>query len=281
MKKLITAVITVTACAALCAVVWPRSSGVGSLPAEPVKTAASAKIEARSEEKLQILFTADNPAPVLETVVESEPPKTEISAEKETEKLAPTQTAQSVKPVASSFEPHNGDVRVVDGEKQVYLLGFGWIKDEGGGSVGTTVGNPDDELTGNKVGVMGGGTSVDGKGDINKMVGIMGSGDAPDNSNPVPGTKKYIDGVLHVWVPGFGYVPHSGDNVVTYADDMYESGVKIGIMGDDEPPSRVATTLTTEQPEPTGDVIYVPLQPPVTKDTTPPAFKPNGEPYNP
>ncbi len=30
-----------------------------------------------------------------------------------------------------------GDVRVVDGERQVYIDGFGWIKDEGGGSVGT------------------------------------------------------------------------------------------------------------------------------------------------
>lgn len=55
---------------------------------------------------------------------------------------------------------------------------------------------------GNKVGIMGGGTTVDGKGDINKLVGIMGSGDAPANSDPAPGTKKYIDGVLHVWVPG-------------------------------------------------------------------------------
>lgn len=66
------------------------------------------------------------------------------------------QTVQSTKPTASSSEPHNGDVRVVNGEKQVYILGFGWIKDEGGGSVGTMVGNPGDKLTGNKVGIMGG-----------------------------------------------------------------------------------------------------------------------------
>ena len=36
---------------------------------------------------------------------------------------------------------------------------------------GTTVENPGDELTGNN----GGGTTVHGKGDINKQIGIMGS----------------------------------------------------------------------------------------------------------
>lgn len=109
----------------------------------------------------------------------------------------------------------------------------------------------------------------------------MGGGDAPANSNSVPGTKKYIDGILHVWVPGFEYVPHSGDNIVTYAEDMYESGVKIGITGGDEyAPSNISPP-TYGEPEPTGDVIYAPIQPTVTKDSTPPAYKPNGEPYNP
>jgi hypothetical protein len=100
-----------------------------------VKTAVNAEIEVRSEETPHIFISADAPAPEAEPVVESEPTKTEITAEKETKKPAPTQTAQAVKPTASSSEPRNGDVRVVDGEKQVYLLGFGWIKDEGGGSV--------------------------------------------------------------------------------------------------------------------------------------------------
>jgi hypothetical protein len=109
----------------------------------------------------------------------------------------------------------------------------------------------------------------------------MGGGDAPTNSNPTPGTKKYIDGVLHVWVPGFGYVPHSGDNIITNPEDMYESGVKIGIMGRDECPTGESSAPPAEQPEPTGDVIYTELQPPVTKDSIPPAYKPNGEPYQP
>ena len=33
------------------------------------------------------------------------------------------------------------------------------------------------------------------------------------------------------WVPGFGYVKNGGSNVCYYAEDMYENGNKIGIMG--------------------------------------------------
>ena len=34
-----------------------------------------------------------------------------------------------------------------------------------------------------------------------------------------------------VYVPGFGYITPSGPNTITEADDMYENGNKIGIMG--------------------------------------------------
>lgn len=280
MKKQIIAGMTIIVFVGLCATVWPRSTKVEDLPAVPVKSPAIAEIEARSEEISETFISADNPAPEAEPATESEPPKMDITSEKETEKPTPAQTAQQVKLTTSSSEPHNGDVCVIDGEKQVYLLGFGWIKDEGA-NIGTMVGNPGDELTGHKVGIMGSGTTVDGEGDINKMVGIMGGGDAPANSNPIPGTKKYIDGVLHVWVSGFGYVPYSGANVGTVAEDMYENGNKIGIMGGDDCPSSAPASPPAEQPEITGDVIYTELQPPVTKNSTPPAYKPNGEPYNP
>ena len=241
MEKQITAGIAVIACVTLCAAVWPRSSEVGDLLAEPVKAAVNAEIEARSEETPQILLSADTPAPVVEPVVESEPTETKITAEKETEKPAPTQTAQQAKPSASSSEPHNGDVRVAYGEKQVYLLGFGWIKDEGGGSVRTIA--EDMYENGNKIGVMGGGTMVGNPGDklTGNKVGIMG-----------------------------GTVGSDGD-----------ISKQVGIMGGDECPSSTPTSPPAEQPEITGDVIYVLLQPPVTKDSTPPAYKPNGEPYNP
>ncbi len=219
MKKTI-AGIGIIACAALCAAVWPRSVEVEDLPAEPVKTAVSAEIEVRAEKVPHIFISADMPTPVAEAVTESKSTKIEVTAEEKTEP-APKPISKSA-PV--STEPKSGDRTVIDGKPHVWIPGFGWIVDEGGGSVGTMVGNPGDQLTGNKV-------------------GIMGSG--------------------------------------TVAEDMYESGHKIGIMGDDESASSSTSPPTYAEPEITGDVIYVPLQPPVTKDSTPPASKPNGEPYNP
>ena len=62
MKKQIVAGITVIACVALCAAVWPRSAEVGNLPAEPIKAAVTAEIEARVEEKPQITPSDDAPA---------------------------------------------------------------------------------------------------------------------------------------------------------------------------------------------------------------------------
>ncbi len=280
MKKQIIAGIGIIACVVLCAAVWPRSAEVGDLPAEPIKAAVSAEIEAWSEEMSHIFISADMPTPLAEVLAESEPQTNEVTAEKETAPpIAPTSHGVS-KSAPASTEPKPGDRTVIDGKPHVWIPSFGWIVDEGGGSVGTMVGNPGDKLTGNKVGIMGDAT-VGSEGDINKIVGIMGSGDAPANSNPVPGTKKYIDAVLHVWVSGFGYVPYSGSNVGTVAEDMYENGNKIGIMGGDECPSNTPASPSAEQPEITGDVIYTELQPPVTKDSTPPAYKPNGEPYNP
>lgn len=72
MKKLIIAGMSIIACAASCAAVWPRSAEVGDLPVEPVKSAVSDRIEARSEEDLQILFSADTPAPEVAAVAENE-----------------------------------------------------------------------------------------------------------------------------------------------------------------------------------------------------------------
>ena len=125
MNKQIITEIGIIACIALCAAVWPRSAEVGDLPAEPVKTDVSAEIEARSEEMPRILFSTDTPAPEAEPIAGREPAGTQITTEKETKKPMSAQTAQQAKPPASSSEPHNGNVHIVDGEKQIYLLGFG------------------------------------------------------------------------------------------------------------------------------------------------------------
>ncbi len=119
-------------CRAVCRRVATERRGRG-ITAEPVKAAVNAEIEARPSETPHILISADTYAPKTESVTESEPEETTITAEKETEKSAPAQTVQSSKQSQTSSEPYNGDVRIVEGEKQIYLLGFGWIKDEGGG----------------------------------------------------------------------------------------------------------------------------------------------------
>lgn len=103
MKKQIITGIAVIGCAALCAAVWPRSVKVEDLPAEPIKAAVTAEIEARLEETQHI--SADVPTPVREPGVKSAPQITEVKAEKETATPAPTSTAQPIKPAASSAEP--------------------------------------------------------------------------------------------------------------------------------------------------------------------------------
>lgn len=243
MKKQMIAGISIIACVALCASVWPRSVEVGDLPTEPAKTAVTAEIEARSEEMPQIIIPVVASAPEPEPTAETESVKTEITAEEKTEQAPPAEpTFRALsKPAPVSAEPKLGDRAVIDGKPHIWIPGFGWIVDEGG-SVGTTVGNPGDKITGNKVGIMGSGATVGSKGDINKQVGIMGGG--------------------------------------TVAVDMYENGHKIGIMGSEDSVPH-GTTALEEQLEPTGDVIYIELQPPVTKDSIPPPYKPDGEPTDP
>jgi hypothetical protein len=70
------------------------------------------------------------------------------------------------------------------------------------------------------------------------------SSEAKTNPNQTPDGKKTADSSSEtstpksgdknskgqVWVPGFGWVDNSGDNVGNKADDMYENGNKIGNM---------------------------------------------------
>lgn len=278
MKKHIIIGIAIIACVALCAAVWPSIAEVEDLPAEFVKTTVIAEIRVRSEETSPIFLSTEIYASKSKTIAESEPTETNLTAEETTQKPAhtPIQAVQPAKQSSISVEPSAGDVRVVDGVKQLYIEGFGWIKDEGGGAQGSMVGNPGDELTGNKIAQMGGSVTVHGKGDINKQVGVMGSGDAPpSNIDPAPGTKKNIDGMLHVWVPDFEWIEYSGKpSVGIVAKDMYESGQKIGSMGGGETPPKKTTPLATEQAEPIDGEIHIVFVDVPEKNTTPPPYKP-------
>lgn len=85
----------------------------------------------------------------------SQEAKTDPSKTPDGEKVdavTPVEHDKVTKPesTTSSPAPKAGDKK--DGK--IYVPGFGWIEDNGGGGSGTTVGNPGDELTGNKVGSM-------------------------------------------------------------------------------------------------------------------------------
>lgn len=71
---------------------------------------------------------------------------------KKVDTVTPVEHDKVTKPAndTSSSSPKSGDKK--DGK--IYVPGFGWIEDNGGGGSGTAVGNPGDELTGNKVGSM-------------------------------------------------------------------------------------------------------------------------------
>lgn len=88
-------------------------------------------------------FEPPNPADSTEILTENTPLRDSPTPSPVTSKNTVTATAQ---------EPRMGDTRTVDGQKQVYFLGFGWIDDNDEPNVAIF---------------------VDGDGDINKMVGCM------------------------------------------------------------------------------------------------------------
>lgn len=156
MRKIIISII-LTACVALCAAVWPRSAEVGGLPAGAVKPAVTAEIETETEKTSPLVISAENYASEPETVTEIELIKqtalatTNIPEASPSIKPSPKQTSPSE---PTTTEPKAGSKTVIDGKPYLWFPGFGWVEDEGGGSIGTTVGNPGDQLTGHKVGIM-------------------------------------------------------------------------------------------------------------------------------
>lgn len=98
---------------------------------------------------------------------------TEILAESSVprDNATPTHELSKNTAVAPVQEPQMGDTRTVNGQKQVYFLGVGWIEENDEPNQGFYA--EDMYENGNKIGSMGGGTLVDGDGDINKMVGCM------------------------------------------------------------------------------------------------------------
>jgi len=188
--------ITVTAVSAL---LWQKNPVVENVPAPPVQTTVC------PAEKPPVTAVAEI-EPVSRTIAPTETapnPETDTTSDVEAVLPEPKETSKPVFPrkaepkeVPVSEEPQPGDTRVIDGETQINIPGFGWIKDEGGGAQGTTVGNPNDQLTGNKVGQMGGGIYAADMYENGNKIGIMGTGDVPPSasqSEPPPITCEVID----------------------------------------------------------------------------------------
>lgn len=116
----------------------------------------TANVEPHSTLPTEIAFEPQNPngGPAIQTP--TEPPW-----DKPTPTPKPSQTTVTV----TVSEPKMGDTRIVDGQKQVYFLGFGWIEDN---DTPNEVYYAEDMYeNGNKIDIMGS------DGDIDKMLGTM------------------------------------------------------------------------------------------------------------
>lgn len=87
----------------------------------------------------------------------------------------------------------------------------------------------------------------------------------------------WINGRAYYDIPGFGLVEWSGPGQRTEVYNMYESGVKIGIMGnEDEAAARTAAAAQPATcPEPTGEVIDQTINEVPERNSTPPDDKPD------
>lgn len=116
-------------------------------PPEPKPTPAdeeTATVEPTGASPAEIAFEPPEPGDGTAIPTSEEAPR---------DNPTPSTTASQTTTTIAAAEPQMGDTRTADGQNQIYIVGFGWIADCGGG---------------------GEGIFVDGDGDINKMVGIMG-----------------------------------------------------------------------------------------------------------
>ncbi len=127
---------------------------VGEIPLPEPQIDCTANLPTIVEEISSVSDTAAD-TPCAQSAPEPKPESAEDTAPQAVNPTAPARQKPQPKesaPAPKEASPQMGDTRVVDGRKQVYFLGFGWIDDNGGGGEGTV---------------------VDGDGDINKMVGDM------------------------------------------------------------------------------------------------------------
>lgn len=156
MKKQVIAGIGVIACVALCAAVWPRNAEVGDLPSEAIITVVTAEIETKKEETPPLVISVENNSSEPEPVAEVEPAIQIVPAATDSPEASPPVISSpklATPPEPTISEPKAGSKTVIDGTPYLWFPGFGWVEDEGE-NIGATVGNPGDQLTGHKIGIM-------------------------------------------------------------------------------------------------------------------------------
>lgn len=249
MKMKTRSALAITACTALCALVWAWVPTGGEVTDQMANAAVSVETSA-AESAPEIAFSSDD-EPVLITM-QSEPNKDpeNLTAREEVAAMTITEAepipAAAVKPpetVSSqelipapepqtatvSSDPYHTDVYPdnVYSEKLIY--------DADGNLIGKTITYP--------------------------------CAFGPDTI--------WIDGHAYYDMPGFGLIEWSGPSQVTENYTMYESGVKVGIIGgEDETPTHNTSTVPSELPELTGEVIDQTINTRPERNSTPPDYKP-------
>lgn len=240
MKTLIKTTVIITACAGLCAGVWPRNSTHKQVPAEPVKSTVSAELPTISAPQNYLPLEGA----ALEATVSAEKEKMGVTttpavsdtadaspAEKGTSKGSAAQEAMPAAVATSSDDPYHTDIypENVYSEKLLY--------------------NADGELIGKTY----------------TIPTVFG----PDTI--------WIDGRAYYDIPGFGLVEWSGPGECTEDYTMYENGNKVGIMGGEAEAAAAKSPSgqPEKQPEPTGKVIDQTINAVPDKNSTPPNYKPD------
>lgn len=224
MKKILTTVIVITACAALCAAAWPQNDVDGQVPADTESRDLGAYTEELSQPTQREANAFSDDTPVMPAVELHTPEAVEITAEREEATTAPVtadgsspaiQGTPSAPPAPQNSAPASADLYHTDiYPNNIYSEEF--IYDADGNLIGKTITYPT----------------------------AFGS------------DTIWIDGRAYYDLPGFGIIEWRGPSRRTEDYTMYESGVKVGIMGsEDKVPSHNAPAPSEELPNQIGEVI--------------------------
>lgn len=242
MKKALVTAIVITMCAALCVDVWPQNDLSEKVPAETQQTDTSTeytKFQTAGNKSLAMPVAVGT---ATQTPEKGEAPEAHKMPTVETALLTAESTLESITPALEPVSvPQATPATMADPyHTDVYpenVYSEKYLYDADGSLIGKAVTYPTEF--------------------------------GPDT--------VWIKGHAYYDVPGFGLVEWSGPNTRIEDYTMYESGVKVGIMGDEDktPATTSKTTLAEEQPDPASVVIDQTVSTVPSRDSTPPDCNPD------